>query len=310
MSDKGHHIVVIGTSAGGLEAVDEVIGGLPSHVPASFFIVQHMAPENTGIALLRRLSKHNGFTCKMAIDGETFKPGTIYIAPADYHLLVKEKTVLVTKGARENRYRPAVDPLFRSAAVTHGASVIGIVLTGMLDDGSAGLGAIKKCGGITVVQDPKDATYPEMPQSALNNVEVDHCVPLSEMGGLLDKLIHTAPGQKRTHPERHRDRGGDCRTNLERCRASQRLRCPGPIQLPELRRCFMEDGRLRGPVSLPHGAFFHRWISANKPVRENRGDALGIVEDVRRTQKPSEQYGSNRKSVEGEKLFQGTSKGK
>src|SRR5205807_2287709 len=120
---------------------------------------------------------------------------------ADYHMLVKKNHILVTKGARENRYRPGIDPLFRSAAATHGSSVIAILLTGMLDDGSAGMIAVKKCGGITVVQDPKDAAYPQMPQSALNNLQVDHCLPLSEIASLLEKLIKQHPGRSRGIPE-------------------------------------------------------------------------------------------------------------
>jgi two-component system chemotaxis response regulator CheB len=174
MPSKGHDVVVIGTSAGGLEALDTLIGQFPAGLPASIFIVQHMTPENTGGALLHRLSRHRAFGCKLATNGEAFKPGQIYIAPSDNHLLVKKNRVLVTKGARENRSRPGIDPLFRSAAVTHTSRVIGVVLTGMLDDGTAGLLAIQKCGGITVVQDPKDAAYPGMPQSALNNLKVDY----------------------------------------------------------------------------------------------------------------------------------------
>ena len=144
-------------------------------LPAAFFIVQHLAAEATGDALLHKLGRRKTFKCKLASDGESFENGTIYIAPVDYHLLVKKTTLKVTKGARENRYRPAVDPLFRSAAVAHGAGVIGVVLTGMLDDGTAGLVAIQKCGGITVVQEPKDAAYPEMPQSALNHLQSRSC---------------------------------------------------------------------------------------------------------------------------------------
>jgi two-component system, chemotaxis family, protein-glutamate methylesterase/glutaminase len=207
MSSNGSHIIVIGTSAGGLEALDEVIGQLPAGLQASIFIVQHMAAEATGDALLHRLGSHS-LKCKLASDGESFKNGNVYIAPADYHLLVKKKRLLVTKGARENRYRPSIDPLFRSAAVAYSSSVIGVILTGMLDDGTAGLIAIKKCGGVTVVQDPKDAAYPEMPQSALNNLKVDHCVPLSKMGLLLERLVQEPPGKSRPIPD-------DIRTEAE-----------------------------------------------------------------------------------------------
>jgi two-component system chemotaxis response regulator CheB len=198
---KGRDIIVLGASAGGLEALDTIIGELPSDIGASIFIVQHMAPENTGDALLRRLQKHRSFGCALATDGEKFRHGAVYIAPPDNHLLLKRDHVRVTKGARENRYRPAIDPLFRSASATHGSRVIGVVLSGMLDDGTAGLIAIKRCGGVTVVQDPKDAAYSEMPQSALNNLNVDHCVPAADMGSLLEKLVNEPPAKGKTIPK-------------------------------------------------------------------------------------------------------------
>jgi two-component system chemotaxis response regulator CheB len=201
MPNKGRNIIVVGSSAGGLEALDQLIAELPKDLPAAIFIVQHMAPEANGQALLRRLSKRKTLPCQLATDGASFKTGRIYIAPSDNHLLIKNRTVLVTKGARENRDRPGIDPLFRSAAVTHGPGVIGVILTGMLDDGTAGLIAIKKCGGITVVQDPKDAAYPDMPQSALANLKVDYCVPISEMGPLLERLTHQRRGKSKPVPD-------------------------------------------------------------------------------------------------------------
>jgi two-component system chemotaxis response regulator CheB len=201
MPNKGRDIIVIGTSAGGLEALDELVGKMPADLPATIFIVQHMAPESSGEALLFRLSRHKSFLCKLATNGESIKVGRIYIAPPDNHLLIKKNKLLVTKGARENRARPGIDPLFRSASVAYGPRVIGVVLTGMLDDGTAGLIAIQKYGGITVVQSPNDAAYPAMPQSALDNLKVDHCVPISEMGELLDKLTHQLPGKTRSVPE-------------------------------------------------------------------------------------------------------------
>jgi two-component system chemotaxis response regulator CheB len=201
MASKGRNIIVIGTSSGGLEALDKLISQLPTDLPASIFIVQHMASENTGAALLQRLGRHKAFGCKLAKDGEFFKPGRIYIAPPDSHLLVKKTKVMVTKGARENRSRPGIDPLFRSAAVTHASRVIGVILTGMLDDGTAGLIAIQKCGGITVVQDPKDAAYSGMPQSALHNLKVDYCLPISGMGRLLETLTRERPDKNKPIPK-------------------------------------------------------------------------------------------------------------
>ena len=189
MPPRGRNIIVVGASAGGLEALDQLVGQLPAQLAASIFVVQHMAPHNSGEPLLRRLSRHTAFRPKLAENGDRFRAGRIYIAPPDSHLLVKATKVLVTKGARENRHRPGIDPLFRSAAVAHGARVIGIVLTGMLDDGTAGLIAIKRCGGVAVVQDPRDAAYSGMPFSALDNANVDFCVPLAEMGLLLTTLV-------------------------------------------------------------------------------------------------------------------------
>jgi two-component system, chemotaxis family, protein-glutamate methylesterase/glutaminase len=200
MRSRRHDIIVIGTSAGGLETLDTLIGGLPPNLAATVFIVQHMAPHGSGIALTRRLSRHAAFRPALATDGERFERGRIYIGPPDSHLLLKTATMLVTKGARENRSRPAIDPWFRSAAVAHGPRVIGVVLTGMLDDGTAGLIAIKRCGGMTVVQDPKDAAYPGMPQSALDNLDVDACVPIAEMGALLATLVTKRHGKRRSIP--------------------------------------------------------------------------------------------------------------
>jgi two-component system chemotaxis response regulator CheB len=200
MRTKNRNIIVIGTSEGGLETLDELIAQLPTDLSAAIFIVQHMAPDNSGEPLTRRLSRHKAFAAALATEGQRFTPGRIYIAPPDNHLLLRPETMLVRKGARENRSRPAVDPLFRSAAAAHGSRVIGVVLSGMLDDGSAGLIAIKRCGGTTVVQDPKSAAYRGMPQNALNNLDVDYCVPIGEMGQLLATLVSKPPGRRTRVP--------------------------------------------------------------------------------------------------------------
>lgn len=198
---QGRNVIVVGTAAGGLDALDQMIGQLPTDLAASIFIVQHMDPHNSGEPLLRRLSRHKAFRPKLAADGDRFKAGHLYIGPPDNHLLLKKNRMLVTKGARENRNRPAIDPLFRSAAVSHGARVIGVLLTGMEDDGVAGLNAIKRCGGVTVVQDPRDAAYAAMPLSALDNGVVDYCVTLSDMGPLLTKLVSQRHGKRKAVPQ-------------------------------------------------------------------------------------------------------------
>lgn len=188
-SDKISKVVVIGTSAGGLSALKELIGQLDKDFPLPILIVRHISADATGNVVLDELNKFKTLKCKHAKSGNNLKAGYIYLAPSDQHLMIGDDLkLLVTKGAQENRYRPAIDPLFRSAAVAFGTGVIGILLTGYLDDGTAGMKAIKKCGGTCIVQDPADAQYPAMPKNALNNVEVDYCLPISEMGALLYKL--------------------------------------------------------------------------------------------------------------------------
>jgi two-component system chemotaxis response regulator CheB len=196
---QGHSIVVVGTSAGGMEALTTLLAQLPKELPAAVFIVQHMSADSLGLELVHRLQRVGTLTCELGESGQRFEHGHVYIAPPDHHMLVKNETILVTKGARENRSRPAIDPLFRSAAVAYGSRVIGVILTGQLDDGTSGLQAVARCGGLSVVQDPKDAAYPGMAQSALGHVKVDHCVPLAAMGRLLVKLV-AQPAAKQKDP--------------------------------------------------------------------------------------------------------------
>lgn len=186
-------IVVVGTSAGGLEALTKLVAQLPEDFPAAVFIVQHMSAEATGDVLLRTLNRHGKLECVRANNGEQFQSGRIYLAPSDHHIMLARGKILVTKGAQENRSRPAIDPLFRSAAVVYGNQVIGVLLTGYLDDGTAGMIAIRRCGGTCVVQDPDDAAYPDMPKNALRQLQADHCLPLAQMGALLTKLVKRKP---------------------------------------------------------------------------------------------------------------------
>ncbi|KAA9338773.1 chemotaxis protein CheB [Hymenobacter busanensis] len=176
-----------------MPALTQLVAQLPADLPAAVFVVQHLAPDSSGPHLASRLAQHTSLQCHLAEDGQHIAKGHLYLAPPDRHLLVKEGHVLVTKGPRENHYRPAADALFRSAAAVYGPLTIGVVLTGMLHDGTAGLELIKRAGGVAVVQDPHDAEYPSMPVSALRNVQVDYSAPLSEMGALLQQLCDTRP---------------------------------------------------------------------------------------------------------------------
>jgi two-component system, chemotaxis family, protein-glutamate methylesterase/glutaminase len=157
----GHNIIVIGASMGGVEALLKLVVQFPPDFPATLFVVQHVMPTSTG-HLASILDRAGPLPATLARDAERFQQSHIYVAPPDHHLLVKEGSLCVTHGPRENRVRPAIDPLFRSAATAYGAHVVGIVLTGLQNDGTAGLLAIKRCGGITIVQDPLEAAYPDM----------------------------------------------------------------------------------------------------------------------------------------------------
>lgn len=181
------NIIVIGASAGGFEALKKLVKKLPPDLDAAFFIVWHMSPDVRGILpdVFNRLETIHAAN---AYDKEPVKMNRIYVAPPDHHLIIEDGLVRVTKGPKENRFRPAVDPLFRSAAYEYGSRVIGVVLSGALDDGTAGLWRIKANGGITVVQDPADAEVPSMPENALREVEVDHCVRIDELADLLVRL--------------------------------------------------------------------------------------------------------------------------
>lgn len=194
-------VIVVGVSAGGMDALTRLADQLPEDFAASVFIVQHMSADTSGDALLNKLGKHCKLPCSRAQDGESFETGHVYLSPSDHHMMIRDGKILITKGAHENRARPAIDPLFRSAAIGYRNRVIGVLLTGYLDDGTAGLIAIKRCGGVCVVQDPADAAYPDMPQNALNQLEVDHCLPLAKMGALFCELVQREIGEPGPVPE-------------------------------------------------------------------------------------------------------------
>ncbi|HKB03138.1 MAG TPA: chemotaxis protein CheB [Gemmataceae bacterium] len=183
----GPSVIVVGASAGGIEALKQIVQGLPRDLPAAVCVVLHVPAHGPSI-LPRILSRAGRLPATHPEDQETLRPGRIYVAPPDYHLLVKPGHVRVTRGPRENSHRPAADALFRTAARSYGQKVIGVVLSGVLDDGTAGLLAVKQGGGLAVVQHPDDALYPGMPGSALANVAVDYCLPAAELPGLLVRL--------------------------------------------------------------------------------------------------------------------------
>ncbi|WP_090189372.1 MULTISPECIES: chemotaxis protein CheB [unclassified Duganella] len=184
-------VVVVGASTGGVEALRQLVAGLPSGFPAAVLIVMHIGTNNTILPSL--LARTSILPVRQAREGDLVEAGRILVAPPDLHLSIRREgeayRVVLARIAKENHTRPAIDPLFRSAAAVVGERAIGVILTGALDDGTAGLAAIKACGGLVVVQDPDEALAPDMPISAIDNVEVDHVVRLAEMPPLLQRLI-------------------------------------------------------------------------------------------------------------------------
>jgi two-component system, chemotaxis family, protein-glutamate methylesterase/glutaminase len=187
----GHDIIVVGASAGGVEALITLVSGLPADLPAAVFVVLHIPAQSPSL-LPPILSRAGPLVAGHPADNTPIQHGRIYVAPPDHHLLLEEGRVRVVRGPKENRHRPAVDPLMRSAARSYGPRVIGVILTGSLDDGTAGLMAVKTRGGVAVVQDPSEALYPSMPRSALDHVAVDHCLSIREIPPLLARLVGTA----------------------------------------------------------------------------------------------------------------------
>jgi two-component system, chemotaxis family, protein-glutamate methylesterase/glutaminase len=189
MDEKPKFVVVIGTSAGGFFALAELISQLTEEMDAAFFVVMHLSHRGIGGYLVNQMQKYTSLLCTEAEEKAAIKRGTIYFSQPNKHLLIKENTIELGFGPEENRWRPSIDVLFRSAAAACDGYTIGIILTGMLDDGTAGMSAIKRCGGSCIVQDPNEAEYPDMPLSVLKEIEVDYCVPLSQIGAVISTII-------------------------------------------------------------------------------------------------------------------------
>ena len=184
-----HSIIVIGTSKGGVQALTELVSLLPKDFPASIFIVQHLSPGFKS-QLAEILSAQGDLPAITPEDGDQIKPGIIYVARENRHLLVQQDHIILPFGPRENRLRPSIDALFRSAAAYQTSRAVAILLTGYLDDGVSGLAAVKRCGGITIVQDPQEAEAPDLPNNAINSVDVDHVLSISEIAEKLVEIVH------------------------------------------------------------------------------------------------------------------------
>jgi two-component system chemotaxis response regulator CheB len=184
--------IVIGASAGGVQALLEVVSRLPAELAAPVFVVLHLPPF-VASSLAKVLSRAGHRQAVQATDGAAISPGIIYVAPPDKHLLVEDGRIVVKRGPKENRFRPSIDALFRSAAYVYGSGAIGVILSGMLDDGTSGLWSIKRLGGKAIIQQPEDAECDSMPRSALEFVEADHVCAADEIGALLGRLVKESP---------------------------------------------------------------------------------------------------------------------
>ena len=217
-SPSRRDIVVVGGSAGGVEALIRLVSLLPSDLMASVLAVIHTAPRDQPGLLATLLGRAGPLPAHFAEDGQSIRRGEILLAPADMHMLIDGDEVRVTHGPRENGFRPAIDPLFRTAARSYGSRVIGVILSGALDDGTHGLQQIKRHGGLALVQHAEEALFSSMPLSALRNVEVDHVLRLDE---LARKIVEATGHGKRTAATQAADRGARQDTAEEGSRGLQ-----------------------------------------------------------------------------------------
>jgi two-component system chemotaxis response regulator CheB len=236
-------IIVIGLSAGGLTPLRQILADLPGDLQAAIFVVQHTGATSY---LAEILDYRSGLPVQHARNGAPVVFGQVTVAVPDHHLLLHDGHLLLRRGPRENLSRPAIDPLFRSAAASYGGRVIGVVLSGILNDGTAGLRAIKRCGGVTLVQSPEDAAYPDMPNSALHHVAIDHIAPADKLGALLVHLVDQPAGPTPAIPFDVRLEATIAAQEVRGMEVEDKLGRPSRFTCPECHGALWEidDGRL------------------------------------------------------------------
>lgn len=195
------NIITIGASAGGISAVSELASGLKLELDAAVFVVIHISKNSLVEIIRQQIQKRTSLKCVVAADGDRIKKNVIYLAPPDRHMMLEKGKILVEKGAYDSHWRPSIDVLFRSAAATYDSCVTGIILTGLLDDGTSGMTAIKRSGGVCIIQDPEEAEFPDMPQNVLKAIKVDFKAPLYEIGYILSDLHSRKPCEVGTVPD-------------------------------------------------------------------------------------------------------------
>ncbi len=230
---QNRDIVVVAVSTGGLAALEVLLGDLDPGLRASVFVAMHVDGYRSVLPSL--LQNRTRWQVQHAEDGQPFAPGVVYIAPPDRHMILQHDATVLTRGPKENFTRPAADPLFRSAAVHYGPRVVGIVLTGRLDDGSAGLKSVHACGGFAIVQDPQDSVAQDMPANAIAAVPTAQVLPLQQIGNAMAKAINTTvapraagsgPSETLRTESRMTETGQSSAAVLERIGRQVGLTCP------------------------------------------------------------------------------------
>jgi two-component system chemotaxis response regulator CheB len=235
-NNSSTNVIVIGASAGGIGALRTLLNKLPQDIPAAIFVVVHTSPDGPGL-LAAVLDRGTELTVMTPDDGMPIRDGRVYVAPPDYHLIIDGRKLRLTRGPREHRFRPAVDPLFRTAAEHYGARTVGIVLSGHMADGTHGLMLIKEAGGITMVQDPDEAQVPSMPLNAMRRGKVDYVLPVDEMARVMMGLLTNARDHRARHPvqaRRHKTEAPNAeRPGIDALRTNQRKGPPSPFTCPD-----------------------------------------------------------------------------
>jgi two-component system chemotaxis response regulator CheB len=279
---------VIGASLSGIDALCRLLEGLPGDFSAPVFVTQHVASHSPGM-LPYILTKACQLPALHPKSEELIQPGRIYVAPPDRHMLVRKGYVRLSHGPHENCARPAIDPLFRSAAVAYGPRVVGVVLTGQLDDGTAGLLAIKDQGGITVVQEPTEATAQSMPLSAIHHVPIDHRCKLAEMAPLFVTLANDDPGPEAS-PDLKKlmeieDRIADGVFNIDDWWGLEQMSSPSGLNCPDCHSALYklnDDRVLRFRCRSGHAFSAQSLLSGQADTRETQLSSIfgALIEEI------------------------------
>jgi two-component system chemotaxis response regulator CheB len=270
-SDR-RNIIVIGASAGGVNALQRLAADLPAMFPAAILVVLHIGTNKSVLPQLLASAGPN--TAAHVEDGEQLQMGHFAVAPPDHHLLVEDGLLRLSRGPKENFARPSIDPLFRSAALAYGPRVIGVVLTGQLDDGTAGLQAIKECGGIAVVEDPDTAFAPSMPQSARTYVAVDHCVPIESMAQSFGDLVTQSSLPLGQSPPAFRHEHAAAAGKANTMNELGSIATPSPLACPECGGGLWEIKRARPPRFRCHTGHAYSLRALQYAMNENTEGAL------------------------------------